>query len=99
MRLEIGEAEAIAAVLRMDVMAFTGQYTRLRDDRRGLSLRDRPDGTCIFLDGDAAASACRIQAAKPLQCRNFPLTWQYRNMAEVCPSASLAVSCPEGTRP
>ncbi len=48
-RLEKGEIETIAASLGIDAITFTSRYTRLRDDRRGLSLLDQPDGSCIFL--------------------------------------------------
>lgn len=86
-RLAAGEVEAIAAVLGLDPAAFTDRYTRLRDDRRGLVLVDRPDGACIFLE-DEGPPRCRIQAAKPRQCRDFPIGWRYENLAEVCKSAS-----------
>ena len=81
-RLADGEAEAIAAVLNLDAESFTRQYTRLREDRRGLSLLDHPHGACMFLEG--TPPACRIQAAKPKQCRDFPLNWRYDNLEAVC---------------
>lgn len=84
-RLDDGEADAIAALLGMEVTAFTRQFTRLRDDRRGLSLKDQPDGACIFLEGSSAA--CHIQAAKPRQCLNFPVKWEYQDLEAVCPAA------------
>ncbi|MEI6563896.1 MAG: hypothetical protein WCO42_06280 [bacterium] len=82
----MGESETIAATLGMDVELFTRQFTRLRDDRRGLSLQEYPDGACIFLEG--APPACRIQAAKPRQCRDFPLKWNYEtsNSTSQCPA-------------
>lgn len=79
------EAAALAAYLSMSVPAFAGQYTRLRDDRRGLALAERPDGACIFLQ-DAPVS-CRIQLVKPKQCREFPFTWRYEDLERVCPAA------------
>lgn len=92
-RLEHGEAEAIASYLGQDILAFTSRYTRLREDRRGLCLVDLPDGTCVFLESSQAAAACRIQGAKPRQCQGFPLTWQYEDLAAVCP-ASVAPGAP-----
>jgi Fe-S-cluster containining protein len=50
-----------------------------------LALTEGPGGACIFLEGDPAT--CRIQAAKPQQCRDFPFTWRYENIAQVCPAA------------
>lgn len=85
MRLDEGEAETIATLLGMETTAFADQYTRLRDDRRGLSLKDQPDGACIFLEG--APAACHIQSAKPRQCRDFPMKWKYENLKAICPTA------------
>ena len=73
-------------MLGMEVPAFTQQFTRLRDDRLGLSLIDQPDGACIFLEGSPAA--CHIQAAKPRQCRDFPMEWKYQDLEAICPAAS-----------
>lgn len=145
-RLAEGEAEAIADALAMDVIAFTSRYTRLRQDRLGLSLLDHPDGSCIFLAAEDRAKAdlsschciprnpepqsrssspppfanlassretslpihhsqpkadpplaepftlhaftCRIHSAKPRQCREFPVTWKYNNLAAICPADS-----------
>lgn len=66
----------------MDVTAFTEQYTRLRNDRLGLSLRDQADGACIFLAGSPAT--CHIQAVKPRQCRDFPMQWKYEDLNAIC---------------
>ena len=72
----------MAACLGMDVLEFTRQYTRLRDDRRGLSLIEQPDGACVFLAGDPPG--CLIQAVKPAQCRSFPMAWRYEDAHEIC---------------
>lgn len=76
-----GEEQAIAAVLGVAVTVFTSSYTRLADDRQGLSLTERPDGACIFLQAD---NTCRIQAAKPRQCRAFPYLWRSARLASIC---------------
>ena len=75
------EAERIAAVLGFALYDFTARYTRLLDDRRGLSLTERPDGACIFLQAD---NTCLIQAAKPEQCRGFPHVWRSERLAAAC---------------
>lgn len=80
-RLLDDELAPMAALLALSVEDFTQRHTRLRDDRRGLSLQEQPDGACIFLEG--TPPSCRIQAAKPAQCRAFPATWRYENMS-VC---------------
>ena len=80
-RLAPGEDEAIAARLGLDVYEFTRRHTRLTADRRGLSLTEKADGSCVFLDD---AGRCAIQAAKPAQCRAFPLQWSFAGYEDVC---------------
>ena len=81
-RLESGEAGAIAACLGMDESAFTGEYADLSPDRRSLVLKETPGGACVLLGAD---NLCRANPAKPRQCRDFPFTWQNENSANVCP--------------
>ena len=76
-----GEDQTIATMLGMDLYAFTDTYTRLAADRRALSLTERPDGACIFLLPD---NTCRIQVAKPRQCRAFPYLWRSPRLANMC---------------
>lgn len=85
MRLQDGEPGAMAGLLGLTVEEFTERYTRLRTDRQGLSLIDAPDGACVFLEG--TPSSCRIQAAKPRQCRDFPIGWKYTDLEQVCQAA------------
>ena len=75
------EAPLIADLLGMDLYTFTSTYTRLTSDRAGLSLTERPDGACIFLEPE---NTCRIQAAKPSQCRAFPYLWRSARLANIC---------------
>jgi len=84
-RLTGDDAAAIAAILNIDIHTVTAHYTRMREDRRGLSLLERPDGACIFFIDDPPA--CRIHAAKPHQCRTFPVEWRYADIDTVCPAA------------
>jgi len=74
------EITAIASFLKVEEAEFIGTHTRLRSDRRGLSLIDQPDGSCIFLDGQD----CQIQPVKPAQCRGFPNAWNFPGWREVC---------------
>ena len=85
-RLAEGEPEAIATALELDVMTFTERHTRLREDRCGLALLEHADGTCIFLEDSPAV--CRVETAKPRQCRDFPTRWRYADMTAVCAAAS-----------
>lgn len=75
------ELPAIASLLGVELYAFTAAYTRLSADRGALSLTERPDGACIFLEPD---NSCRIQAAKPQQCRAFPYLWRSSRLANMC---------------
>ena len=75
------EVENIAANLEMPVREFTQRYTRLSDDRKRLSLLDSATGGCAFLTADRQ---CRIQTAKPRQCRGFPWHWRYDGYEKFC---------------
>lgn len=82
-----GEPEAIAAFLGLDVYAFTGRYTALTYTRRDLSLIEREDGGCVFLQED---NSCRIQPVKPAQCRGFPFLWKSPGLVRACPALRAA---------
>ncbi len=81
-QVKVGESEiqTMAELLGMDAWSFVQEYTRLRPQRDGLALLDKPNGECIFLEG----RDCRVQAAKPLQCRGFPNTWNFPGWRSVC---------------
>lgn len=61
---------------------FVQQFTRLTRDRRGLSLVEKGNGECVFLEGDA----CSVQAVKPQQCRDFPNLWRFPGFERQCKS-------------
>ena len=82
-RLREGEADAIAACLGVSVEAFLNRFTRLTADRRGLSLIEKSDGSCVFLEGE---NGCRIQPAKPAQCAGFPNEWNFPGFEKHCRS-------------
>lgn len=75
---------AIADYLGLKEVDFINEYCHLQRNRRGLSLIDAPDGACIMLTQD---NACRIQAVKPEQCRNFPYKWNFPGWEKRCPGA------------
>jgi hypothetical protein len=79
------EISAIASFLKMKQDLFIEKYTRLRSDRRGLSLIDQPDGACIFLDGQD----CQIQPVKPNQCRGFPNAWNFPGWRDICQATEI----------
>ncbi len=74
------EIGAIARHLGLEEHAFIQHYTRLRPNRDGLALIDKPNGECHFLEG----RDCILQAVKPAQCRAFPNAWNFPGWREKC---------------
>jgi uncharacterized protein len=74
------EIDVIAGHLGMAVDDFIQSHTRLRPQRDGLALLDKPNGECAFLDGND----CAIQPVKPAQCRAFPNAWNFPGWREKC---------------
>ena len=85
--VEDEECTAIAAHLGMPEDELLATYTRLRANRRGLSLIEKPNEECIFLDD----GACSIQAVKPSQCAGFPNQWNFAGWQKYCEAIPLAV--------
>ena len=82
------EIARLAAFKGLSEVAFIEQFTRLRPDRHGLSLADKPNGECIFLDG----KDCSVQPVKPQQCRDFPNRWNFPGFEKVCRAIPRVVS-------
>lgn len=80
------EIRAIAAHLGLDEREFIERYTRLSANRRHLSLVEKTDGSCSFLEG---TNHCRIQTVKPEQCRGFPNRWRFDGWREVCEAVEI----------
>jgi hypothetical protein len=89
-RLTDAEIDAMAGYLGLAVHEFTEQFTRLREDRRGLALREKPNGECVFLEG----IVCRVQPVKPQQCRDFPSLWNFPGFEKECRAIARIVGCP-----
>jgi uncharacterized protein len=79
-RLSQAEITRLAASLALDEVDFIQRYTRLTVDRRGLALLDKPNGECVFLDGQD----CAVQEVKPQQCRDFPNLWSFPGWEQTC---------------
>lgn len=78
----------MALHLEMPEEEFIRHYTRLRHNRNGLALEDKAGSDeCIFLDG----IDCRVNDAKPDQCRGFPNTWNFPGWREVCEAIPVEV--------
>lgn len=83
--ISVDEAEKISALLGIPQEKFMDEYTALSSDRRHLVLAGAEDQPCIFLGRDEKGLAlCRIQEAKPLQCREFPHNWNYPGWENFC---------------
>jgi Fe-S-cluster containining protein len=62
------EISRLAAFKGMSEHEFIQKHTRLREDRSGLALQEKPNGKSIFLE----KNDCSVQPVKPQQCRDFP---------------------------
>jgi Fe-S-cluster containining protein len=87
-RLTETEISQIAAFKNLDEHEFIQKFTRLTANRRGLALIDKPNGECVFLNGND----CEIQAVKPQQCREFPNLWNFPGFEKVCKAIPKMVS-------
>lgn len=86
-RVSESEIRAIALHVGIAEPDFIERFTRLREDRKGLSLVESPGGECVFLDGNL----CRIQTVKPQQCRDFPNLWNFPGFEKSCHSKAIPV--------
>lgn len=80
-RVSEEEIKAIAAFLEMEESLFIKEYTCLAPDRKSLSLLEKEDGSCLYLDDE---KGCLIQEVKPLQCREFPYKWKFPGWEKEC---------------
>lgn len=79
-RLTHAEISRLAEFLGRSELDFIQRYTRLRADRHGLALEEKPDGECVFLEG----RDCAVQPVKPQQCRDFPNKWNFPGFEKIC---------------
>lgn len=84
------EIEKISGYLGMSVYDFIAEHTDLRVSRTGLTLRERENGECIFLDGNV----CEINAVKPRQCAGFPNQWNFKGWREQCEAIPIPIEVP-----
>ncbi len=74
------EIAAIAVHMGLSEADFIERHTRLRPNRDGLALNDKPSGECFFLEG----RDCLVQPVKPEQCRGFPNSWNFPGWRDAC---------------
>ena len=94
MRLGDGEVARLASFTGMTGVEFIQRFARISQDRRGLSLEEKPDGSCVFLEGNV----CAVQPVKPQQCREFPNLWNFPGFEEHCRAIPRLVSAEEYER-
>jgi Fe-S-cluster containining protein len=83
------ELATLADFLQQPPEQVRARYTRGHGDN--LSLRERPNGDCVFWDRNAG---CTVYAARPTQCRTWPF-WasttatrdDWNRTRSVCPGA------------
>src|SRR5262245_4581479 len=83
------DLSAIAAFLDEDVGVVRALYTK--SARRGLTLREKANGDCVFYDRERG---CTIYPVRPPQCRTWPF-WEsnietpeaWRHTCAVCPGS------------
>jgi len=81
-RLSENEIARISAFLGFSEADFIERETDLAPDRRGLILKNTPEGACAYLTAD---NLCRINPVKPDKCRTFPFEWTNADSTDVCP--------------
>ncbi len=64
------EIDKLAAARGMIRSEFLAMYTQKK--RGQVSLRERPNGDCIFYD---SAKGCTVYSVRPKQCRTWPF-WE-----------------------
>lgn len=94
MRLEEGEIARLASFKGLGEVQFIQTFTRLTRDRRGLALEERPNGECIFLEGND----CSVQPVKPQQCRDFPNKWNFPGFQDKCEAIPKLVTAEDYER-
>ena len=80
-RITENEVGRIARFLSLTEEEFIERHTRLNANRTGLSIIEKPNGECVFLEG---VNTCLIQPVKPVQCSGFPNEWNFPGWREQC---------------
>lgn len=86
------EIRAIAVFQGVTEAAFIDSFCRLNANRTGLSLIEKPNGECVFLEG---VNTCVIQPVKPGQCRSFPNGWNFPGWREKCEAIEVIDQPPD----
>ncbi|MCP5524256.1 MAG: YkgJ family cysteine cluster protein [Verrucomicrobiales bacterium] len=87
-RVTAAEIRRMAGYLGLTEDEFIQRHTRVRENRRGLALMERPNFECVLLEGDD----CAVQPVKPQQCRDFPNLWRFPGFEQSCRAVPREVS-------
>ena len=79
-KVDDDEIQAIADFIGVDFYTFVKDYTRLRTNRAGLSLLEKENHECSWLEGNV----CKLQEVKPRQCKGFPNQWNFEDWRDFC---------------
>ena len=70
----------MAKELDLSSNEFTEKYTKLREQRNGLTLKNNKNGSCVLLKD----RSCLVHSTKPKQCKDFPNNWRFKGWRQIC---------------
>ena len=74
------ETTAMAKELGLSANEFTEKYTKLREQRRGLTLKNNQNVSRVLLKD----RSCLVHSTKPKQCKDFPNNWRFKGWRQIC---------------
>lgn len=81
------DLQKLAAFKQQSLYDFIAEFTALRENRTGLTLTEKENGECVFLDG----IECTVNPAKPAQCRGFPNEWNFPGWRDSCEAIPVPI--------
>ncbi len=69
----------MASHLGIGLYDFTDRFCDVLENRQ-LVLKQHSDEVCVFLEGER----CAVYAARPAQCRDFPIGWNTKRAKDYC---------------
>lgn len=87
-RIEEDEIPKIAEYLGMAEQEFIDRFTRLRSNRKGLSIIEKANHECVMLEN----GGCKIHTVKPDQCKGFPNRWNFPGWQNVCEAKPIPMA-------
>ncbi|MFC1667988.1 YkgJ family cysteine cluster protein [Chlamydiota bacterium] len=78
--LDDSDVSKISRFLGFTEKRFIEKYTRVNENRYKLSLIERKNGACVFLNNNK----CLIYTVRPWQCKSFPYKWTVSEIEQFC---------------